>query len=136
MHIIFSNCFNFVRSRDILDNALTSFEVLRYMKCKTGGKDVRISSKLYVSKIINRIKWDYLQTLMKKRLLWYLNWLDYAMFVISKLSYVYQVGEFRIRSPTLHISCDVSINWTVLTKKKIFIIYKSIFFYVYDLISF
>ena len=56
----------FVPGRDILDNALTAFEVLHYMKCKTRGKEGNIALKLDVSKAFDRVKWIYLQAVIEK----------------------------------------------------------------------
>lgn len=56
----------FVPSRFILENALTYFEVLHYMKCKTKGKEGNIALKLDVSKAFDCIKWSYLQAVMEK----------------------------------------------------------------------
>jgi len=50
----------FVPSRDILDNALITFEVLHYMKYKTIGKEENIALKLDVSKAFDMVKWSYL----------------------------------------------------------------------------
>lgn len=57
----------FVPSRFILENALTYFEVLHYMKCKTKGKEGNIALKQDVSKAFDRIKWSYLQAVMEKK---------------------------------------------------------------------
>jgi hypothetical protein len=55
----------FVPDRDILDNALTTFEVLHYMMCKSHGKEGLIALKLDVNKDFNRVKWSYLQLMMQ-----------------------------------------------------------------------
>ncbi|MCH96023.1 RNA-directed DNA polymerase (Reverse transcriptase), partial [Trifolium medium] len=54
----------FVPGRDILDNALTTFEVLHYMKCKSRGKEGLVALKLDVSKAFDRVKWSYLQAVL------------------------------------------------------------------------
>ncbi|GAU47271.1 hypothetical protein TSUD_280940 [Trifolium subterraneum] len=68
---IFPTCISysqaaFVPGRDILDNAVTTFEVLHYMKCKSRGKEGLVALKLDVSKAFDRVKWSYLQAVMQK----------------------------------------------------------------------
>jgi len=42
----------FVPSRSIMDNALTAFEILHYMKCKHKGKKGEVALKLDISKLL------------------------------------------------------------------------------------
>ena len=64
---IISECQSaFVADRVITDNILISFETLHYMKSKRQGNTAHMALKLDMSKVYDRLEWDYLQVLMLK----------------------------------------------------------------------
>lgn len=65
MGTIISNCQSaFVPERVITDNILISFEILHYMKTKRRGNTSHMAIKFDMSKVYDRVEWDYLKALM------------------------------------------------------------------------
>jgi hypothetical protein len=56
----------FIRSQCIMDNALSVFEILHYMRFKHKGKICDVALKLYISKAFDSVNWSYLQAVMRK----------------------------------------------------------------------
>jgi len=56
----------FVRSRSIMDNALTAFEILHQMRCKTKGKKGEIALELDISKAFDSVSWEYMHAILIK----------------------------------------------------------------------
>lgn len=54
----------FVPKRNIIDNVLVTFEVLHYMKRKSGGSEGEVALKLDISKAYDRVSWQYLRNSM------------------------------------------------------------------------
>lgn len=50
----------FIHSRSIMDNALTAYEILHHMHCKTKGKAGEVALKLDISKACDSVSWSYL----------------------------------------------------------------------------
>jgi len=81
----------FVPGGDILDNAITAFEVLHYMKCKTRGKEGNIALKIDVSKAFYRVK-----VVMEK--MGFSNvWISWIMQCVSSVNYHALVNNDRER---------------------------------------
>lgn len=64
--IITDNQSVFVRGRNITDNVLVAFELLHYMKQKKKGIEGEVALKLDVSKMYDRVDWEFLIHQMKQ----------------------------------------------------------------------
>lgn len=87
--IILSSPSAFIPSQIITDNILIAHELLHSMKNNTKGKIGRMVVKLDMSKVYNRVEWQYLKASMKA-----LNFVD--------------------RWINLVISCVTSVNYSIL----------------------
>jgi len=56
----------FVPGCSILDNAMVAIEVLYFMKAKTRGEDRYVALKLDISKVYDRMDWNYLMAVLHK----------------------------------------------------------------------
>ena len=84
---IISNCqVAFVAERVITDNILISFEILHYMKSKHQGNTAHMALKLDISKVYDKVEWDYLKGIMLK-MGFHHKWVDLIMPRISSASY-------------------------------------------------
>ena len=87
MGTIISDCQSaFVPERVITDNILISFEILHYMKTKRRRNTSHMAIKLDMSKIYNKVEWDYLKALMLQ-LGFHPLWVDLVMVGITSVSY-------------------------------------------------
>ena len=55
----------FLSGRLILDNILVAFETLHFLKRKTQGKMGYMALKLDMSKVYDRVEWEFLEVLMQ-----------------------------------------------------------------------
>jgi hypothetical protein len=76
----------FVPTRSIMDNALTAFEILHYMRCKHKGKIGDVALKLDISKAFDSVSWAYLQAILCK-LGFSPQWVSWMMMCISTVEY-------------------------------------------------
>ena len=84
---IISDCQSaFVAERVITDNILISFEILHYMKSKRQGNTAHMALKLDISKVYDKVEWDYLKGIMLK-MGFHHKWVDLIMTGISSASY-------------------------------------------------
>lgn len=91
MHKILPNLISeeqsaFVPGRNITDNVLAAFELIHYMKRKTSGEEGEVSLKLDISKIYNRVSWDYLQSMMIS-MGFSTKWTTWMMMCVTLVSY-------------------------------------------------
>jgi len=78
----------FVHSRSIMDNALTAFEILHNMRCKTKGKKGEIALKLDISKAFDSVCWSYLQVILFKMGFFLLSkWVNWMLMCITSVEY-------------------------------------------------
>lgn len=49
-----------------MDNVLVAFELTHYLNHKTEGKESYMSIKLAISKMFDRVEWDFAKGLMEK----------------------------------------------------------------------
>lgn len=49
-----------------MDNVLVAFELTHYLNHKTEGKKSYMSIKLAISKMFDRVEWDFAKGLMEK----------------------------------------------------------------------
>lgn len=54
----------FFPGRNVTDNFLVAFELLHYMKRKNNGMEGEVALKLDISKVFDRVRWDYLHNRM------------------------------------------------------------------------
>ena len=84
---IISDCQStFVAKRVITNNILISFEILHYMKSKRQGNTTHMALKWDMSKVYDRVEWDYLKGIMLK-MRFHHRWVDLIMVGISFVSY-------------------------------------------------
>ena len=76
----------FIPSRSIMDNALTAFEILHYMRCKHKGKTSDVALKLDVSKAFDSVSRSYLQAILSK-LRFCSQWVTWMMMCIQTVEY-------------------------------------------------
>lgn len=84
--LISENQSPFIPERSITDNVLIAFEIIHYMKRKTGEKDGEVALKLDVSKTYYRMDWNFLRHRMKS--MGFCNkWINWVMLCVSTVSY-------------------------------------------------
>jgi len=76
----------FVHSRSIMDNALTAFEILHHMHCKTKGKTGEVALKLDISKAFDSVSWTYLEEILYK-LGFCQTWVKWMLMCITSVEY-------------------------------------------------
>jgi len=76
----------FVHSRSIMDNALTTFEILHNMRCKSKGKVGEVALKLDISKAFDSVSWSYLQAILCK-MGFCSRWISWMMMCITTVEY-------------------------------------------------
>ena len=64
-HVVSDSQTTFLFSRLITDNVLVAFETLHYLKRKSQGKLGYMALKLDMSKAYDRIKWKFLEKIMR-----------------------------------------------------------------------
>lgn len=75
-----------MHSRSIMDNALTAFEVLHHMRCKTKGKIGEVALKLDISKAFDSVNWSYLKAILFK-MGFSSQWTSWMMMRITSVEY-------------------------------------------------
>lgn len=56
----------FVPGRHIIDNVMSTFEVVHHMKGPRSGNGVKMALKLDMAKAYNRVEWCFLETMMQR----------------------------------------------------------------------
>lgn len=101
----------FVHSRSIMDNALTAFEVLHHMRCKTKEKIGEVALKLDISKAFDSVNWSYLKAILFK-MGFSSQWTSWMMMCITSVEYHVIFNGDRIGPITpergLHQGCPLS----------------------------
>ena len=93
--IISENQSAFLSEQLIIDNILVAFEVMHYLEHKKEGKESYMAIKLDMSKAYNKVKWVFVENVMKK-LGFQEKWIAWIMKCISIVSYSILVdGEAR-----------------------------------------
>lgn len=65
-HVITENQSAFTSDRLIMDNVLVAFELTHCLNHKTEGKESYVSIKLDISKMFDRVEWEFAKGLMEK----------------------------------------------------------------------
>jgi hypothetical protein len=76
----------FVPDRSILDNVMAAIELVHFMKSKTRGKKGEVALKLDISKVYDRIEWDYLRNIMSK-MGFSQQWIGWIMLCVETVDY-------------------------------------------------
>lgn len=76
----------FVPGRNITNNVLVAFELIHFMKRKTGGDGGNVALKLDISKAYDRVSWDYLRNRMVAMGFSY-KWIQWMMLCVTSVSY-------------------------------------------------
>ena len=64
--IISENQSEFLSGRLITDNVLVAFELMHYLEHKKEGKEGFVAIKLDMSKVYDRVEWDFIKQVMEK----------------------------------------------------------------------
>ena len=64
--IISKNQSEFLSGRLITDNVLVAFELMHYLEHKKEGKEGFVAIKLDMSKVYDRVEWDFIKQVMEK----------------------------------------------------------------------
>lgn len=70
----------------ITDNVIILFEFMHYLNHKSEGKENYMTIKLDMSKVFDRVEWNFIKRVMKK-LGFTQNWVDLIMHCVSSVSY-------------------------------------------------
>jgi hypothetical protein len=83
---ILDNQFAFVPGRSILDDVMVAIEIVHFMKSKTKGKSGIVALKLDISKVYDRIDWEYLKEVVFK-MGFFQQWVRLMMMCIESVDY-------------------------------------------------
>ena len=99
--IISENQSAFLSKRLIIDNVLIAFELMHYLDHKKSGKDGFMTIKLDMSKAYNKVKWDFIERVMR-RMGFHEKWVGCVLNCITTVTYSILInGEAHGRiSPT------------------------------------
>jgi hypothetical protein len=89
--IISPNQSAFVPGRLITDNILLAYECTHFMKNKYRGKDGYATIKLDMSKAYDRVKWSFIEKMLRK-LGFTEQWIKLVMVCISSVKYQVQIN--------------------------------------------
>lgn len=84
-----------MQGHNILDNALTAYEIMHYMKCKNKGKKGNVALKLGILKTFDRSQWDYLEAIQQNTGL-SSTWISWIVLSITSVTYNVLVNHDRI----------------------------------------
>ena len=76
----------FVPVRFIMDNVLVVFETMHSIDQRKKGKEALMTIKLDISKAYDRVKWVYLEAMMKK-IGFHDKWISLMMMCVTTVSY-------------------------------------------------
>ncbi|CAI8611430.1 unnamed protein product [Vicia faba] len=93
---ISNNQSSFVPDRSILDNAMAAIEVVHHMKTKTRGKVGEIDLKLNISKVYDRIDWDYLKDMLTF-MGFCQKWIGWIMLCVGTVEYSVSANSNMVR---------------------------------------
>jgi len=113
-----------------MDNALTAFEILHHMRCKTKGKIGEVALKLDISKAFDSVSWLYLQAILDK-MGFCTRWVSWMMMCITSVEYHVIFNGDRIGpitpkrglwqgcplSPYLYIICDEGLSTIIKNRE-------------------
>ncbi|PNY07166.1 ribonuclease H [Trifolium pratense] len=85
----------FVSGRSILDNAMTTIEIIHFMKSKTRGKKGEAALKLDISKAYDHMDWDFLKDMMIK-MGFSQKWIDWIMLCVETVDYSINVNGHMV----------------------------------------
>ena len=75
----------------ISDNIIIAFETIHYLKNLRNGKNAQMVVKLDMSKVYNRVEWDYLQAIMLN-LGFHENWVRLIMVCVRTPTYAVMIN--------------------------------------------
>jgi hypothetical protein len=91
----------FLPGRLTMDNVIAAFKALHFMNTRLKGRKGYISLKLNMSKAYDRVKWDFLELLMR-RIGFDEQWVELIMTYVRTISYLVLINgkPFGNLSPT------------------------------------
>ena len=84
--IISENQSKFLSGRLITDNVLVTFELMHYLEHKKEGKEGFVAIKLDMSKVYDKVEWDFIKQVMEK-MGFHEKWVELIMHCITFVSY-------------------------------------------------
>ena len=76
----------FLSERLITDNVLVAFELMHYLEHKKDGREGFVTIKLDMSKVYDRVEWDFIKQVMEK-IGFHEKWIKLIMHCITFVSY-------------------------------------------------
>ena len=89
----------FVAGRQITYNVLIAQEIFHALRTNSGGRDKRMAIKTDMSKVYDRLEWEFISAVMKK-MGFSETWIEWIMCIIGEIPCLIQWSTKRKHDPT------------------------------------